>query len=166
MAAPNTLPVYRRILVPTDLSERAERALAHACALVAPKGTIHLVHVMERHEAPNPLYAHYGPVIPTAEEWERMRREASVALDSLARTCPPPHGVEVHRHVLEAPQGHVVTVLCRAEQEFGAELVCIASHGRSGLKRVLLGSVAEALLRRGRVPTLIVRVDDADLAHD
>jgi nucleotide-binding universal stress UspA family protein len=159
----NVRHVYRSLVVPTDLSGRAARALEHACSLVAPKGKVHLVHVLEYPDIPNPMYAHYGRATFSPEERERLQRAAQAELDTLARTCAPPEGVVLERHMVDAPHGKTVDRLCAKIDEVGADLVCIASHGRSGLKRVLLGSVAEALLRRCRVPTLVVRVPDAEL---
>lgn len=158
-------PVYRNVLVPTDLSERALRALPHACALVAPGGTIHLVHVLERPQAANPAFAQTAASIVSDHQWEERRRQAEEALVALARSHPPARGVEVQRHVLEARHGLVVDRLCQAAGELEADLVCVASHGRSGLKRMLLGSVTEVLLRRCTVPTLVVRVPDRELSN-
>ncbi len=109
------------------------------------------------------MYAHCGPVTPTNEEWARRLAGASNELESVARTVAAPAGVAVRWHVLEAPQGRVVARICSAESELGIDLVCVASHGRTGLRRVLLGSVAEELARRGRAPTLVVRITDAEL---
>lgn len=155
---------YSSVLVPTDQSPRAAQALPHALAAVAPTGTIHLVHVLHYPSQPNPMYAHYGPPILTPEEREKRKQEALRELEALARSVEVPPGVQLRWHVFEDTGLNPADRLCAAADELGADLVCIASHGRTGLRRALLGSVAERVLRHCRVPTLVVRIADKDLA--
>jgi nucleotide-binding universal stress UspA family protein len=54
--------------------------------------------------------------------------------------------------------------ICEIAKETGADLIALASHGRSGLGRMLLGSVAENVLRHAEVPVLVVRVPSKELA--
>ena len=150
-------PVYSSVLVPTDLSDRAALALPHAAALVAPGGTIHLAHVIEQPEVPNPGYAHYGPTAGTPEEQERRERKARAALEELSARFSPSTRFTVRCHVEHSQGDRVDEHLCRLAGSLRVDLVCLASHGRRGLARVLLGSVAEGVLRRCRLPTLVVR---------
>ncbi|MBL8858323.1 MAG: universal stress protein [Planctomycetes bacterium] len=161
-----TRPVYRNVLVLTDLSGRAAFALPHACALVAPEGTIHLVHVVERPKTPNPMYAHYESKVVTPEEKAERKREVEDALLALVKDCPPPAGVVVQRHVFEESANYVAERICAAVTELKADIVVMASHGRSGLARILLGSIAEGVMRQCPVPTLVVRVPDSELSKD
>lgn len=161
-----TLPVYRNVLVPIDLSARAAQALPHACSLVAKEGTIHLLHVLERPELPNPLYPTYVPPIATPAERAQQRSEAEAALLALLRSSPPPNGVVIERHVLEDSASHVVDRICQMVIEQSVDLVCLASHGRRGLARVLLGSIADGVLRRCTAPTLIIRIPKHELGSD
>ncbi|MER3460845.1 MAG: hypothetical protein C4303_06950 [candidate division GAL15 bacterium] len=54
------------------------------------------------------------------------------------------------------PDGFVAHAILDAAERFGADLIVMGTHGRTGLQRVLLGSVAEAVLRRSRVPVMVV----------
>lgn len=160
------LPEYRSVLVPVDCSARAAHSLPHACALVAKGGTIHLVRILELPESPNPMYAHYGPACLTPEQLALRSKEAQDELTALAGSCPAPSGVDVRSHVFSTSGENVAERICQAARDLDADVLCMASHGRRGLKRVLLGSVAERVLRHSRVPTLVVRVPEHELAAD
>lgn len=159
----STHPVYQNVLVPTDQSARAAQALPHAFAAVAPAGTIHLVTVLHDLPLPNPMYAHYGPPALTPDERELRKQAVLRELEELARGATVPSGVHVRCHVFEDIHPNPADRICRAADELGADLVCIASHGRTGLRRALLGSVAERVVRHCRVPTLVARIADEDL---
>ncbi|MBK7641652.1 MAG: universal stress protein [Planctomycetes bacterium] len=160
------IPSYASVVVLTDLSERAARALPHACALVATGGTVHLVHVLEVPDVPNPGYAHYGPTPGTPAEKSRRRREAESELAQALRVFGAPEGLKIATHVYECGPTELVERLLEVARELRADLICIASHGRRGLARVLLGSVAEGVLRRCDVPTLVVRVPESERQAD
>jgi nucleotide-binding universal stress UspA family protein len=146
----------RRVLVPTDFSEAGLTAIPYAYAVTARGGTVHLLHVVEPVTAPNPLYAHYVPGrMPTPEE--RARQEA-VLHERLAALAPPEaraHGV---RTAVELREGReVAELICEAGERLDADAICIGSHGKAGLRRALMGSVAEEVLRCTRRPVLLVR---------
>lgn len=71
-------------------------------------------------------------------------------------------GVEVRE---EVRTGHVVETVLRVVGECGADLVVVGTHGRTGAARVVLGSVAEGLVRRSRVPVLVARQPESGAAH-
>lgn len=157
-------PKYNRVLVPTDLSARAARSLPHAYALLQGKGCVHLLQLVEIPDLPNPMYAHYSSSSRTPEERAKAYAHAEEGIARLTRECPPPPGVELQVHVQEVAPGHVADRICALAQELAADVIVLASHGRSGLGRVLLGSVAESVLRHAPVPTLVVRVPKAELS--
>lgn len=158
--------LYTNVLVPTDHSARAARALPHAYAVVAPNGTVHLAHVLLEPLEPNPLYAHYGKTPRQPEELAKVRAAAEDELRGLVRANPPPPGVDVRLHVLVQAGGLVSDRICTLADELQADVVCIATHGRTGLRRALFGSVADGVVRRCRVPTLLVRISDRELQAD
>ena len=149
------MPSLNRVLVVTDFSETANVALPFAYALVNPGGEVHLLHVIEHEEVPNPLYAHYTP-------------------DDLATPDKRAQAVKaVERHLLTlvpkaAQQKTVTTVVgCVLHPEVApgiveearrrmVDAIVMGSHGRTGLKHLLLGSVAEHVLRGAGVPVLVV----------
>ena len=76
-------PRLDRILVPTDLSELGDQAVAYACTMAPPGATIDLLHVLEPVSAPNPLYAHYqrGPA-PSAHDLDALQHDLEHALQA------------------------------------------------------------------------------------
>jgi nucleotide-binding universal stress UspA family protein len=94
--------------------------------------------------------------IPMETSWEgvgEMLREAGErALDDAERAA---EGVPAERTMLEGNPAHeIVTYADRA----GCDLICMGTHGRGGINRLLLGSVAERVIRAAEVPVLTVRV--------
>jgi nucleotide-binding universal stress UspA family protein len=149
------VPSLSRILVVTDFSETANAALPYAYALVKAGGEVHLVHVIEHDEVPSPLYAHY-----TSDDLALPQKRAEVIKD-------------VERHLLTlVPDGakdkKITTVVgCALHPEVApgiveeahrrkVDAIVLGSHGRSGLKHLLVGSVAEHVLRGAGLPVLIV----------
>lgn len=149
------MPSYMRVMMVTDFSATGDAAVPHAYALADPGAEVHLVHVIEHEAVPNPLYAHYTP----DELWDPQKREqveAEVERHLLtlipdaarAKSITSVVGCVLHRHV---PDGIVEEARRRH-----AEAVVMGSHGRTGLAHLLMGSVAEHVLRHVGVPVLIV----------
>jgi nucleotide-binding universal stress UspA family protein len=154
-AAPERIAKIERVLVTTDFSELARAAIPYAFALVARGGTVHLLHVVEPVVRPNPLYAHYTPGrTPTPAERAAQLAELRERLAGLVPPDARERGIATE---LELAEGHDVAEQVRAVAErIGADVLCMASHGRSGLARTLLGSVAEEVLHRTRRPLFVV----------
>jgi len=149
------LPAVRTALVTTDLSEFGNYAVAWAYAIVAPGGVVHLMHVIEPVHAPNPLYAHYAPgKAPTPEERAAQRGAIEKKLRALVPAAAEARGIETVVAVGEDDE--VAQSICEAAAARDVDLVCMSSHGRSGLSKVLLGSVAERVLEHCRRPLLVV----------
>jgi nucleotide-binding universal stress UspA family protein len=127
------VPVLQQALVATDLSQFANRAVPYAFALTHPSGQVHLLHVVKEDAE--------------VDEAELLRR-----LQSLT-----PVGVtqQVRTYVVRGDDAATTMAQCAAR--FGVDVICIASHGRSGLTRALVGSVADRLLRATRLPVLVLR---------
>lgn len=144
-----TLP--RTILVPTDFSEHADQALEYAAALAAQiDAKIHLVHAITV-----PLNGvrevSYGSAVI-----ESTAKEVQAGLDKLAarfreRVSMAPVRVEV---------GDAREVIDQVAEKIGAELIVMGTHGRRGVKRMLLGSVAESVVRSAPCPVLTIRARD------
>jgi nucleotide-binding universal stress UspA family protein len=130
-----SVPQIRSALVATDLSQFANRAVAYAFAVVDPDADcqVHVVHVVDE---------------------DKQIDEAAVmrALYELA-----PVGA-VQRVAAEIVRGDdAATAIAQCAARLGVDVICIASHGRSGITRALVGSVADRLLRRTRLPVLVLR---------
>ncbi|WP_164012308.1 universal stress protein [Pyxidicoccus trucidator] len=137
------LPAFREVLVATDFSETGNRAVAHACALTPPEGTVHLVHVAE------------GSLSAAEEAGLRTR------LLALVPKAAESGGRRVQVEVLAQGGKDVVTTLVQASERLGVDAIVMGTHGRSGLKRAVLGSVTQALLLRTDRPVLVVRPPQA-----
>ncbi len=144
----------KRILVPVDFSESSEKAFERAAELARVFGAaIDVLHVWEapKYLPPELLIAGPGPQ-QTLSELSRTRA-ASELTDFLERMRPL--GATIGRaHIEEgAPAGKIVEEAARG----GYDLVVIGTHGRTGVSRALLGSVAERIVRHAHVPVLSVR---------
>jgi nucleotide-binding universal stress UspA family protein len=144
-----TLPT--NILVPTDFSETADRALDYAIALAAKLGArIHVLHVIG---------------IPALGVPELGVALTSTMIDSLVRDNQAALDRLVDKHRSQATFGETVLrtgdardTILQAAGEVHADLIVIGTHGRRGISRALLGSVAEAIVRTAPCPVLTVRV--------
>jgi nucleotide-binding universal stress UspA family protein len=140
--------MYERILVPTDGSEGMDRVVEHAVGLARRHGaTLDLVYVVDTAAFAN---------LPMETSWEgireSLREEGATALEAAEAVV---EGVPSERHVLEGgPSREIVDYAERS----GADLVVMGTHGRGGLNRLLLGSVAERVVRSSPVPVLTIRV--------
>ncbi|WP_224449250.1 universal stress protein [Haloprofundus salilacus] len=144
--------MYERILVPTDGSEGVERAIGHAVDLADAHGaTIHAIYVVNT--------ASYAG-LPMESSWdgidEMLRADAKAAVEEVRRIAAK-RDVPVEGAVVEgSPSREIVNY---AERE-GCDLIVMGTHGRGGIDRLLLGSVAEKVVRGSNVPVLTVHVAD------
>lgn len=146
------MPAIHRILCPVDFSDTSERALQYAIALARQFGaSIHLVHVWQM-----PVYAFPdGAVILGPDVVAGITGELQKSLDAtIARRQEPELALEGH-----LMQGVPDREIVRMAGELGAELIVMGTHGRTGLAHVLLGSVAERVVRTSNVPVLSVPPD-------
>jgi nucleotide-binding universal stress UspA family protein len=133
----------RTVLHPTDFSERAGCALAMAAALARDYGArLLLLHVV-----PAPRF--HGEVVARRQEdfYEHTREQ-------LRRLQPADARLQVEYQIEE---GDAVDEILRAAEESACDLIVLGTHGRTGLGRLLLGSVAEQVLRRAPCPVLTVK---------
>jgi nucleotide-binding universal stress UspA family protein len=135
----------KKVIFPTDFSTASDASLDYATRLAKGLGArLLIVHVEEPPFAYGGGELYYGIPEPDQSELRRM-------LDNLKPTDPAV--MYEHRMLVGAPADEIVAL---AERE-GAELIVMGSHGRSGLARLILGSVAELVVRRATCPVLIVK---------
>ena len=148
------MSVYDRIIVPTDGSASSRPAINHAAELAAVHdATIDAVYVVN-------LASFSG--VPSEGSWEgvskALEREGEEALDVVETTCST-HDVPVERVRLEGrPSQRIVEYATNQ----GADLIVMGTHGRGGLDRLLLGSVAERVVRSAPVPVMTVQAGESD----
>lgn len=146
---------FARILACTDFSDVGNRAIETAFAL-APNGPakVWLLHVVDPPPMPNPMYAHYV----STNDWEPSALEKAVsqsetALDELVPAAAAAAGIEVE---LMAPQGQASVEILRVAAELDAEVIVLGTRGRHGIERLLLGSVAERVVRKATCCVMVV----------
>lgn len=149
--------MYSKILVPLDGSPLAECVLPHVQAIAAGCGTpqVILLRVVSPFRTMMAGDIDGDMVVSPdviSEIEEQSMREATTYMDGLAKrfTFNPPARVEVVR-------GVPAEVIADYASKQGVDLIVIATHGRSGVKRLLLGSVADRVVRSSCVPVLMVR---------
>lgn len=145
-----TLPV-RTILHPTDFSTPAKNAFDRACALARDYGA-RLVVVHVKPIAPI-VGSEFGTVFPPepAGVSEGLRNQ-------LASVRPEDAAIPVEHHLLEGDAGGQIL---RLAGECRCDLIVMGTHGRTGLGRLLLGSVAEAVVRKAPCPVLTIKTPTA-----
>jgi nucleotide-binding universal stress UspA family protein len=148
--ARETLPQFQSILIATDLSDNARRAVAAGYGLLQAKGgRVELCHVHERDRG--------GALseISAAPPLERGRRDD---LEGRLRALIPAEadalGIVTHVSVIEGLGA--AEAIMQAARRVDCDVVVLASHGRTGLSRALLGSVAEEVARRCPRPVMII----------
>ncbi len=144
----------KNILAPVDFSETSEHALRYAIDLATRLGgaAIHVIHVYQL-----PTYAlPDGAILARPEYVASLTTELQKQMDELLRRYGG-HGVELTGRVTE---GVPYAEIDRVAEERKADLVVMGTHGRTGFKHLLLGSVAERVVRISRVPVLTVRKPD------
>ena len=142
----------KTIVFPTDFSTASDAALEHAAALAKSSGaSLLIVHVEEPPLAYGGGELYYGLPEPDSARILAMLEDVT------------PKDVAVpftHRLTMGDPAGEIVRI---AEDE-GAEMIVLGTHGRSGMTRMLMGSVAEAVVRRAPCPVLVYRAAAETLA--
>jgi nucleotide-binding universal stress UspA family protein len=136
----------RTILHPTDFSERSEHAFQAACSLARDHGARLVV-----------LYVQHPDIVGFAEYTAFVRDPIQTPADvrealSARHVIDPGLGVEYR-----VAEGDPAAAIVRAARRLNAGLIVMGTHGRTGLDRLLMGSVAEAVSRRAPCPVLTLK---------
>lgn len=142
--------MIQTILVPVDRSDLSEHAVPYAVGIARAAGArLELALVHRPPEEPQ-----YG----SSRLEEKLREHEHAYLQGLREMLETGFGVRSSSVMLEGP---VAAALCQHVRTIGADLVVMSTHGRGGLQRVRLGSVADSVLRRSPAPVLLVRPPEA-----
>jgi len=145
--------MYARILVPIDGSEAAIRGLDEAIELASHlQARMWLVHVVEPYVM---VTMETMPV--TVHQVAQIRRAAGVGLLQESESQVRKAGIEVAVDLIETTGGSAGEYIVNKAQEVNADLIVCGTHGRRGVRRLLMGSDAEYIVRRALVPVLLVR---------
>ena len=141
--------MYANILLSTDGSDLARKGVKHGIAVA--KALNAKVTVITVTESPM-LY------LPREEElvsWEAARKEFAGKVLDEARAMAEQTGVSAE--LLHVPDEHPATAIIETAKSRGCDVIVMASHGRRGLRKLLLGSQTSEILADGSVPVLVVR---------
>jgi len=147
--------MYRQILVAVDGSATAELALREAIALTKDQvATLRLVHVIDL----GPAYVNVETIFQL-DDYERALRESGRLVLDKALAGAQSAGVQAESRLLEIVtiNERVADAIAAEAQRWPADLIVIGTHGRRGFRHLMLGSVAEGLVRVARQPVLLVR---------
>lgn len=143
------MPRFKRILCPTDFSEISLEVIPYAVELArlfdAEVFFIHVVHLLPRPPEDFDYQAFVSAMRANAED--RMSKSLGARL---------PRGI---KHTSILVEGHPAEQILRAVDEYQIDLVTIATHGLTGWRHLIFGSVAEKVVRLSRVPVLTIRGD-------
>ena len=145
--------MYQRILVPINGSPTSERALQEAIKLAQGKAQLRLVYVLEEIL---PLAAEGFDYSNSAALQETARKAAEDTLAQAADKVRKSGATVETALIVELGQG-VIDAINNEALNWSADLIVIGTHGRTGLTRLLLGSIAEGVVREAAMPVLLIR---------
>jgi universal stress protein A len=150
--------LLQRVLVPIDFSHTSARALAYGVALVEQFGAaLHLLHVVEAVVGSETVPLQLGP-----GEVERVIE--STAWDDLRALLSAEEQRRLHAE-LALQWGTASVEIVRYAKEYAIDLIAMGTHGRSGVAHLLMGSVAEYVVRNSPCPVLTVRHSDREFVR-
>jgi nucleotide-binding universal stress UspA family protein len=142
--------MYTKILVPLDGSVRAEKILAHVEDLALKYGArVSVMQVVE----PIVTVSSADVFIPETDSFAAKMENAQIYLNAVKQRLTE-KGIDAHTRVVS---GSIVEAICQTAEIEKADLIALASHGRTGAARVFYGSVAAGVLHRVDRPLLIIR---------
>lgn len=134
-----------RVLVATDFSYLGNKAVPYGCAIVRRGGTLKLIHVT-------------APAAAPKKSKETKLANDDAKLVAQLRALVPPDAEErfdVKAEIVE--ESSPAKAIAQQAERFDADAICLGSHGRRGLAKTLLGSVAQEVMAKSKRPILTVR---------
>lgn len=145
--------MYQRIFVPVDDSETSNLALIEACQLVKESGaTLRLVHVVDLVQ-----FGWGGTEFLDSSDLQKSVKQAGEQVLGQAVEIAKQYDVIPETRILESWGDKIAAVLWDDAKAWQADLVVMGTHGWSGLMHILMGSVAEGLLKLVEIPILLIR---------
>lgn len=145
--------MYQRILVPIDGSATSDRALDEAIKFAQQQNAqVKVIHVLEDiWYFDNEDYLNYAELI------QSMRGIGEKILAAQAQKKLQQAGVTAEIKLLETQGERIASVIATEAKNNLADLIIIGTHGRSGFSRMLMGSIAEGVVRTAHIPILLIR---------
>jgi len=149
---PSAKTPFQRPLVATDFSPASSKALAHAARVCAPGVTIEVIHAWQL-----PAGSWGATLLGQARfPWSTVRDAVLAGARSQADKLLAEHGKLGNPLNVELVQGPAASVITHAAEKNGHDLIAVGAHGRRGVRRLLLGSVAESTIRHSPCSVLVV----------
>jgi nucleotide-binding universal stress UspA family protein len=149
-SSPETSGLWQTILVPVDFSAPSEAAFAYALKLAAAStAALHVCHIIPVPHVLDALYERGGG---PSESVKRIEQKARHRINEIRHSSGSALNPHIHFSEGEARDG-----ILEWAEKLSADLIVMGTHGRQGAERFLLGSVAEAVIRRAPCPVLMLR---------
>lgn len=147
--------MYKRIAVAIDGSETSDMALDEAIKLAGEMGSmLFLIHVCEE---PPMMWAPDGMgTVPLQDITKAITNAAKALLESCKERVAK-QGVAVETRLVESAGGRLGGIISEEAQKWSADLLVVGTHGRKGIEHLLMGSVAEGVIRTAPMPVLLFR---------
>lgn len=146
--------MYDSVLIPTDGSPGAEAAIGHGVNIAEKYGaTVHALYIIDAGD----------PSGSSTEQLENLETELQEQGEESAETVTAQAALEGVDAVREISSGAPRKAILAYADDADIDLIVMGSHGKTGLSRVLLGSVAEHVVRHSSSPVLIVKPDEDDV---
>jgi nucleotide-binding universal stress UspA family protein len=145
---------FRTILFAADFSENSHEAFRVACSLAVDNKTrLTVLHVLEPNWVPQePVY--YGQATVQFQDVGRDESYHESIKRELCEAYAPNHAIDI---VYQTKEGNASAEIVRTAKEIGSDLIVMGTHGRTGIRWLLAGSVAIAVMRKARCPVLALR---------
>ncbi len=144
------------LVVPFDFSEQSISAVEFTLDLIDEKSQVHVIHVVESSLLASMDMA--SPMPPILDQ-----EQLKIMLEKMETFFQDARFRQVKQHCVVGDPGYEIAHLAEREQ---ANLIVMPSHGRTGLDRLLLGSVTERVLRLSHCPTLVLKGESANYESD
>lgn len=155
--------MYKRILVAIDDSSTSAKALDEAVRLARALGAALCI----AHVADEGLFTHQDMTLEAPIDVERVKEDmnetSNLLLDAAVATAAAA-GCQAERMLLESARRRIAEAIADAARDWGADLVVVGTHGRRGFARLLVGSVAENLVRIATTSLILVREQEPPAA--
>ncbi len=145
--------MYKHILIASDGSDLSDKAIEHGLALAKPLGAkVTAATVTEPWEAV--VVGEVAMVLPVEQYEKTVASNAASVLDK-ARQAADRAGMTIETHHVK--NRHPAEGVLEAAKEQGCDLIVMASHGRRGFSRFVLGSETNEVITRSEIPVLVIR---------
>jgi nucleotide-binding universal stress UspA family protein len=146
--------MFKRILVPIDGSSISNRGVEQAIELAGADGaTVYLLHVVDEHV----IVQYAEQMAAITEEYLESLRQSGRKILARAQAAVERRGINCRAILVENIMGSVADIIIEQAKKQRADVIVMGTHGRRGVRRLVLGSDAEGVVRTASVPVLLVR---------